>query len=239
MLTAAIKLWYRWICLSAARPAPAARIGYAAFTARINHEKCRILFDFNDGQIYYGENNTLALIPSSSFSFDTWFTVRMIVDTINDTFDLYINDALYDNIDAVTNSGTPLLRFSLRDDTDNSTDALTWCFDNITVTDQTYAVTYNSNGGSGVAATADVIYGSTIAAPTAPTFSGYTFEGWYKDAGLTELWDFSSDTVTNDVTLYAKWLSTYEINIYYIDEDTGVQLQTLYTVLGRSGKQHL
>jgi uncharacterized repeat protein (TIGR02543 family) len=41
--------------------------------------------------------------------------------------------------------------------------------------------------------------------PTAPTKSGYTFEGWYKEATLTNAWDFETDTVTEDITLYAKW----------------------------------
>ena len=33
----------------------------------------------------------------------------------------------------------------------------------------------------------------------------YTFEGWYKDAEYTVLWDFANDTVESDITIYAKW----------------------------------
>lgn len=45
--------------------------------------------------------------------------------------------------------------------------------------------------------------GTTI---TAPTFDsvGLIVEGWYKEASFTNIWDFSSDTVTGDITLYAK-----------------------------------
>ena len=40
----------------------------------------------------------------------------------------------------------------------------------------------------------------------APTEAGYAFKGWYKDAALTQKWDFAVDTVGNvDFTLYAKW----------------------------------
>ncbi len=49
-----------------------------------------------------------------------------------------------------------------------------------------------------------VTSGSAITAPTNPTKSGYTFKGWYRDSGLTKLWDFNSE-VTEDMTLYAKW----------------------------------
>ena len=44
-----------------------------------------------------------------------------------------------------------------------------------------------------------------MAEPTPPTKEGYTFAGWYSDAGLATPWDFSVGTVTGDMTLYAKW----------------------------------
>jgi len=44
-----------------------------------------------------------------------------------------------------------------------------------------------------------------IQAPASPTRIGYTFAGWYKDAACTKIWNFASDVVTTDITLYAKW----------------------------------
>ncbi|NUU62476.1 S-layer homology domain-containing protein, partial [Paenibacillus agri] len=42
--------------------------------------------------------------------------------------------------------------------------------------------------------------------PAAPTKSGYTFAGWYKDQALSNKWSFTTDTVpAADITLYAKW----------------------------------
>ncbi len=41
----------------------------------------------------------------------------------------------------------------------------------------------------------------------------YTFEGWYKDAEYTVLWDFANDTVESDITIYAKWNA--EAKAYY------------------------
>lgn len=48
--------------------------------------------------------------------------------------------------------------------------------------------------------------GEAISKPEDPTAEGYHFEGWYKDANLTNLWDFSKDIVSEPTTLYAKWL---------------------------------
>lgn len=69
----------------------------------------------------------------------------------------------------------------------------------------TYTVTFESNGGSAVTAIANVEANSTITAPTNPTRSGYTFDGWYKDVALTDDWVFATDVVTANITLYAKW----------------------------------
>jgi uncharacterized repeat protein (TIGR02543 family) len=68
-----------------------------------------------------------------------------------------------------------------------------------------YTVTFESNGGSTVSALSNVASGAVITAPTAPTMAHYTFDGWYKEVGLTTLWNFTTDTVTADITLYAKW----------------------------------
>ncbi|MFA5658963.1 MAG: InlB B-repeat-containing protein, partial [Oscillospiraceae bacterium] len=68
-----------------------------------------------------------------------------------------------------------------------------------------YTVTFNSNGGSSVSALNDIDEGSTISAPAAPTKSGYTFAGWYKESTFATAWSFASDTVTATTTLYAKW----------------------------------
>jgi len=68
-----------------------------------------------------------------------------------------------------------------------------------------YTVTFNSNGGSAVDSIT-VYSGEKITAPNPnPTWDGHTFEGWYKDSGLTRKWKFNSDKVTENLTLYAKW----------------------------------
>ncbi|WP_041668492.1 InlB B-repeat-containing protein [Acetobacterium woodii] len=68
----------------------------------------------------------------------------------------------------------------------------------------TYTVAYNTNGGSAIANTTATL-NTTISAPTVPIKSGYTLSSWYKDAGMTQKWDFANDKVTGNMTLYAKW----------------------------------
>ena len=67
-----------------------------------------------------------------------------------------------------------------------------------------YTVTFDSNGGSAVP-DQGVYEGEKVTKPGDPTRGGYSFVAWYKEEGLTTKWEFETDTVTGDMTLYAKW----------------------------------
>ena len=65
-------------------------------------------------------------------------------------------------------------------------------------------VSFNSQGGSTVP-NVTCSLGSTITAPANPSKAFYKFAGWYKEAGCVNAWNFQTDTVTANATLYAKW----------------------------------
>lgn len=73
------------------------------------------------------------------------------------------------------------------------------------ITKRSFTVSFNSFGGSAVS-DITVQYGKLLSEPSAPTRAGYVFVGWYKDADLNTEWNFAADTVTEDITLYAKWV---------------------------------
>lgn len=52
-----------------------------------------------------------------------------------------------------------------------------------------------------------VIEGQTIVEPTQPAKRGYTFLGWYKEDTCDNLFDFATETITANTTLYAGWVS--------------------------------
>lgn len=69
---------------------------------------------------------------------------------------------------------------------------------------------------------------ASFAEPTAPTAAGYTFLAWYKDAGLTQPFDFSA--AAESATVYAKW-SINEPTVENPDIDAdGTTSYTLGTV---------
>jgi len=68
-----------------------------------------------------------------------------------------------------------------------------------------YTASFFTAGGNDIQSAKDIQYGATITAPTDPTRAGYIFGGWYSDEACTTLWDFSTNTVTADTVLYAKW----------------------------------
>ena len=69
----------------------------------------------------------------------------------------------------------------------------------------TYTVTFNSNGGTAVKSL-KAKAAKTITKPANPTKKGYQFIGWYKDSQCTKPWNFTTDIVASDTTLYAGWI---------------------------------
>lgn len=54
----------------------------------------------------------------------------------------------------------------------------------------------------------NVVSGSAIAEPAKPELEGYQFAGWYtsRDCKEDEKWDFDEDRVTQNISLWAKWI---------------------------------
>jgi uncharacterized repeat protein (TIGR02543 family) len=68
----------------------------------------------------------------------------------------------------------------------------------------TYTVTFESNGGTAVDPQT-IQYGAKVVEPAPPVREQYIFNGWYREASFTNAWNFASNTVTQDITLYAQW----------------------------------
>ena len=90
-----------------------------------------------------------------------------------------------------------------------------WDFENNTVTEditlyakwtaQSYTINFDMQGQGTPVSPISAAHGTLLTAPDAPTAEGVVFEGWYKEPACTNAWDFATDTVSADLTLYAKW----------------------------------
>jgi uncharacterized repeat protein (TIGR02543 family) len=70
-----------------------------------------------------------------------------------------------------------------------------------------YEVTFDTQGGS-ITGGQNVEYEGLVSKPSDPLREGYTFAGWYKEAGCQTAWDFTIDKMpAENITLYAKWIS--------------------------------
>ncbi|MFJ7647573.1 InlB B-repeat-containing protein [Lysinibacillus sp. NPDC097279] len=76
----------------------------------------------------------------------------------------------------------------------------------VTLLPKQYTVGFDTNGGSAIS-DITINYQDKLVKPTSPTKIGHTFTGWYKDADFTTEWDFMTDVVAGDTTLYAKWIA--------------------------------
>lgn len=84
-------------------------------------------------------------------------------------------------------------------------------YSDVFTTLQVKTVSFATNGGSAVSPV-PVDKGTHATKPaTDPTKKYFSFVKWYKDSGCTQAWDFSTDLVLDNTTLYAKWNDAYAI----------------------------
>lgn len=86
--------------------------------------------------------------------------------------------------------------------------------------------------GPGTAPAAQTVYSgvaNALTEPTAPTATGYDFDGWYGDAACTEAFDFTA-ALDDNVTVYAKWTALENTIIFDLDgRGSAISNQTIYS----------
>ncbi len=80
-----------------------------------------------------------------------------------------------------------------------------------------FPLTFHANGGvfhnsdNSETSTIDLVSkGDGLSVPENVIRPGYFVEGWYRDPELTDRWEFTTDVISDERTLYAKWLPTIE-----------------------------
>ena len=68
-----------------------------------------------------------------------------------------------------------------------------------------FTVTFHLNGGVGTASPQTVTAGGSVREPADISKDGFTLEGWYQEESFENRWDFNKHTVSEDMTLFAKW----------------------------------
>lgn len=145
------------------------------------------------------------------------------------------NPTLISTSDAPTHDGAKVYQYKLENVTANT--AI-----NAEVTkNKTYTVTFMTNGT--IYQTQQVEFNHKATQPVDPKVDGFTFGGWYKDLGCTDVWNFvdvpavgstpatPADTVTKDTTLYAK-LDPIKPVITWPTTTTGYTIAVKYTAPG-------
>ena len=104
-------------------------------------------------------------------------------------------------------------------------------------------VTFDANGRGTAPAAQENLWSNEAKAtePEAPTSEGWRVMGWYTDAACTTPWNFDTDIVPGDMTLYAKWVepcavtalaSATNIDIPYGQEWTDIPVTVNSLTLG-------
>ncbi|MBO7545141.1 MAG: InlB B-repeat-containing protein [Paludibacteraceae bacterium] len=96
-----------------------------------------------------------------------------------------------------------------------------------------FAVTFDLQGHGDAVDAQYVSSGSKVSEPENPIADGYAFEGWYKEAGCINVWDFANDVVSGVTTLYAKWTSLASVSGEIIRAThSGAKTATITGIIG-------
>lgn len=91
---------------------------------------------------------------------------------------------------------------------------------------ETRTVTFDVNGHGTAPAPQTVDIGTKAVKPTDPAQTGWRFDGWYTDKDCTAAYDFDKE-VTEDITLYAKWVKTVTVTYHVGSYGTAPASQTV------------
>ena len=90
----------------------------------------------------------------------------------------------------------------------------------------TRTVTFDVNGHGTAPDPQTVDIGTKAVKPADPVQTGWRFDGWYTDEDCTAAYDFDS-VVTDNITLYAKWVKTVTVTYHVGSYGTAPASQTV------------
>lgn len=91
---------------------------------------------------------------------------------------------------------------------------------------ETRTVTFDVNGHGTAPDPQTVDIGTKAVKPTDPVQTGWRFDGWYTDKDCTAAYDFDC-VVTDNITLYAKWVKTVTVTYHVGSYGTAPASQTV------------
>lgn len=93
---------------------------------------------------------------------------------------------------------------------------------------QRFDVTFHANNNAEVSIYPlifSVKKGDKVAKPNDPARDDHTFGGWYKEDSFVNLFDFDNEVITQNITLYAKWNSSFTFGQYISSKSFSVSLE--------------
>lgn len=101
-----------------------------------------------------------------------------------------------------------------------------------------YTVSFDMHGHGSSVGSQNIAHNGNVTEPTpAPSDADYRFDGWYKESTYNTVWNFSTETVTSDVTIHAKWTQRQYNKLVFgcVDMDLDTEDGDPISVTSRNG----
>jgi len=94
-----------------------------------------------------------------------------------------------------------------------------------------YIVSFEADGGSPAPSDQHITSGCKAVIPPPIAKTGYGFAGWFKDAACINEWNFASDNVNGNITLYAKWVENKPMYTVTFNTNSSVDAPAAQTII--------
>ena len=133
------------------------------------------------------------------------YKVALYKDDVLVVSDLFTESTEYDLTNYITTGGSYTFKVKTVGDGANYLDSE----ESVSSSAQIYYTVVFNTKGAGTIDMQAVIKNGKVTEPTTPTKTDYIFDGWYSTDtySASTKWDFTNDTVSENTTLYAKWIS--------------------------------
>lgn len=174
-----------------------------------------ILMNTVSGTVYYDGYHTVKLTTPVALNSGERFSVVLSLKKPDNTNALHVFEGKAYILNNSSNEGESFV-YSNGVWYDSSEQYNNACIKAYSASEE-FTVNFDTSGGTDVSSV-KYTENAYLNIPENPTKSGKYFAGWYKDSGCTDMWDFDTDTITRDMTLYARWaeepilLETLEIS---------------------------
>jgi uncharacterized repeat protein (TIGR02543 family) len=164
---------------------------------------CKVMVNKKNGSINYETSNVSKKNGEASFINALTKTGNGKVSYVSDETSVATVDATTGEV-TIINYGEANITATVEDSDTYTYTSKTTCY-HLKIEKRNFDVTFNTKDHGTAPASQSIEEDGKVTKPADLTSTGYDFIGWYKEPTCIHKWDFNTDTISAETTIYAGW----------------------------------